>query len=238
MFSVNTVLRRAMYEAGLSELDLSAELAVDPKTVRNWMHGQVPHPGTRAALAQLLGVDATILWPALDRSVAGTDRPSDLVAVYPRSSTIDRSDWLALFAGAQTAIGILTGSTRLLSDHDVIRTLRDRVRAGAEVRILLTSSPEGTSSTEPLPSALERLLMDEPGIELRLHTAVPYNSLYIADDQLLVNQHSYGVPAGESPVFHYRRTADSELFDTYVSSFELVWAAAQGDARLSSRTAT
>lgn len=37
--------------------------------------------------------------------------------------------------------------------------------------------------------------------EIKLHQVVLYNSIYRADDQLLVNQHAYGIPAAHSPVF-------------------------------------
>ena len=35
-------------------------------------------------------------------------------------------------------------------------------------------------------------LMSEENIEIRLHRTVLYNSIYRADNQLLVNQHTYG----------------------------------------------
>ena len=38
-------------------------------------------------------------------------------------------------------------------------------------------------------------------IEIWLHRTVLYNSIYRADDQLLVNQHTYGIPAAQAPVF-------------------------------------
>ena len=42
-------------------------------------------------------------------------------------------------------------------------------------------------------------------MELRLHGTVLYNSIYRADDQLLVNTHIYGVMANNAPVFHLRK---------------------------------
>ena len=38
-------------------------------------------------------------------------------------------------------------------------------------------------------------------IEIRLHRTVLYNSIYRADGQFLVNQHTYGIPAAQAPVF-------------------------------------
>jgi hypothetical protein len=60
-------------------------------------------------------------------------------------------------------------------------------------------------------------------IEIRLHRTVLYNSVYRADDQLMVNQHTYGVPAAQAPVFCLRN-AGSEMAALYLDSFERVWA--------------
>ena len=60
-------------------------------------------------------------------------------------------------------------------------------------------------------------------MELRLHGTVLYNSIYRADDQLLVNTHIYGVMANNAPVFHLRKIPGGEMTSTYIESFERVW---------------
>ena len=70
---------------------------------------------------------------------------------------------------------------------------------------------------------LYRPLLGVDGIELRLHRTVLYNSLYRADDDLLVNPHVYGVSAAFAPVVHLRRQGESEIFGTYLASFNRVW---------------
>jgi hypothetical protein len=55
---------------------------------------------------------------------------------------------------------------------------------------------------------------------------VLYNSIYRADDQLLVNQHSYGVPAARSPIFSMRRVEADDMFSGYLNSFDRIWSAA------------
>ena len=70
---------------------------------------------------------------------------------------------------------------------------------------------------------LYRPLRDIDGIEFRLHRTVLYNSIYRADDQLLVNTHIYGVPAAHAPVLHLRRVAGGDMVTTYMHSFERVW---------------
>ena len=66
-----------------------------------------------------------------------------------------------------------------------------------------------------------------PSVDARLHDATLYNSLYRFDDDLLVNTHAYGTPAGQSPVLHLRRLSGGRLFDHYMASFERVWQAAR-----------
>ncbi len=48
---------------------------------------------------------------------------------------------------------------------------------------------------------LYHTLREVPNIEIRLHRTTLYNSIYRAGDQLLVNQHAYGVHASHAPLF-------------------------------------
>jgi hypothetical protein len=74
--------------------------------------------------------------------------------------------------------------------------------------------------------ALYRSVAEPENVEIRLHQAVLYNSIYRADDQLLVNQHAYGIPAAHAPVFCLRDTGGEEMAALYRDSFEHVWAGA------------
>jgi hypothetical protein len=74
---------------------------------------------------------------------------------------------------------------------------------------------------------LYRPLTDEPGIHLRLHDTVLYNSIYRADDELLINMHVYGCPASHAPVLHLHRALSDGMAATYIASFERVWSAAR-----------
>ena len=71
---------------------------------------------------------------------------------------------------------------------------------------------------------LYRPLCAVENIEFRLHRTVLYNSIYRGDDQLLVNQHAYGIPAAQAPVFCLSNTSSSEMAALYLDSFERVWA--------------
>ena len=66
-----------------------------------------------------------------------------------------------------------------------------------------------------------------PGIEVRQHRTVLYNSLYRFDDEMLVNTHVVGSPAPQNPVLHLQRVAGGHLFDHYLKSFERVWDSAE-----------
>ncbi len=70
---------------------------------------------------------------------------------------------------------------------------------------------------------LYRSLRDAQGVEIRLHRTVLYNSIYRADDQLLVNTHAYGTPAANAPFMHLTHTDDERPADAYTTSFERVW---------------
>lgn len=72
-----------------------------------------------------------------------------------------------------------------------------------------------------------RPLVEVPGIELRTHATTLYNSLYRADDQVLVNAHVWGVNAYGAPVWHLRRNSGGGVFDTYAESFSAVWKTAR-----------
>jgi hypothetical protein len=72
-----------------------------------------------------------------------------------------------------------------------------------------------------------RPLLAVPGVEIRTHATTLYNSIYRADDQMLVSGHAYGVNAYRAPVWQLRRAEDGGLFDTYAASFDAVWATAR-----------
>jgi hypothetical protein len=107
-----------MLRARLRENDVAAHLGVDPKTVRRWLSGRVPYPGSRAALADLVRADEADLWPEAGGPLSGRSRPEGLAAVYPHRCAIPRGVWTRLFESAEREIGVLAyyGSRQLGSD--------------------------------------------------------------------------------------------------------------------------
>jgi hypothetical protein len=80
-----------------------------------------------------------------------------------------------------------------------------------------------------------RPLTKSENVEIRLHRAVLYNSIYAvlynsiyrADGRVFVNQHTYGIPAARSPVFCYRESECGGIANAYLDSFEKVWMSAK-----------
>ena len=70
-------------------------------------------------------------------------------------------------------------------------------------------------------------LLTTPGIKIRLHSTVLYNSIYRADDELLINLHTYGTRASEAPVIYLARSEAESAAATYLDSFERVWVTAR-----------
>jgi hypothetical protein len=222
---LNETFCRALLRAGLTEEDLTTRLGVDPKTVRRWIEDRtLPYRRHRWALAALLDTAETDLWPQL-RSTQ--PRADEVVAVYPHLSTMPREVWHHLFRWAQREISLLDDPRLpLVSDHDVVQALTEQARAGTRVRICLGGSDD-TGADERSALARYAPLRDSGQVEIRLHQGVAYSFIYRADDQLLAVQRAYGVPAVQAPVLHLKRTADGDMFTTYIESFERVWAEAE-----------
>ena len=238
---MNEPLRRALLRARLREDDIAARLGVDPKTVRRWLNGRMPYPHNRAAIAELVGADEADLWPDADGLLAARTRPDELETVYPHRWAVPREVWVQLLGSAQRAIAILAYRALFLAeDAGILRILAEKGRAGVDVRIAL-GDPDGPNVAErgeeegigdamaaKIRNALTlyRPLTAVQNIEIRLHRTVLYTSIYRADDQLMVNQHTYGIPAAQAPVFCLGNTGSGEMAALYFDSFERVWASA------------
>jgi transcriptional regulator with XRE-family HTH domain len=216
---VNEALRQALLRARLREDDIAAHLGVDPKTVRRWLNGRVPYSQNRAAIADLVGVDEADLWPGAG-PLTGRARPGELGVVYPHRWAIPRDVWTRFFSAAEQEIAILAYSALFLAeDEGILQILAARARDGVNVRIALGDPDSqhvaergeeegiGAAMSAKIRNALAlyALLREMENVEIRLHDAVLYNSIYRADGHLLVNQHSVGVPAALAGV----RTAES-----------------------------
>jgi hypothetical protein len=238
---LNEQLRRALLRARLREDDVAARLGVDPKTVRRWLDGRIPYTNNRAALADLVGADEADLWPDAGGPLTARTRPEELGTVYPHRWSVSREVWTQFFASAEHEIGILAYSALFLAeDAGILRILASKGRGGVIVRIALgdpdcaniaeRGEEEGLDDAMPAKIhsalALYRVLRRVENVEIRLHQTVLYNSIYRADDQLLVNQYAYGVPAPHTPTFNLRKVKGDNMFSGYLNSFEQIWSVA------------
>jgi hypothetical protein len=236
--TLNEALRRAMLRARLREVDVATRLGVDPKTVRRWLSGRVPYPASRATLANLVGVDEADLWPEAGGLLAGRSRPEELAGIYPQRWAVPRDVWAHFFESAEYEIGILAYSALFLAeDAGLLGIIEHKALNGVRVRFLLGSpdSPSvalrgkeegiGDAMAAKVRNALTHYqpMARSDNVEIRLHDAVLYNSIYRADDQLFVNQHAYGMPAAHSPVLRFSGPGRSRMVATYLDSFEKVW---------------
>jgi phosphatidylserine/phosphatidylglycerophosphate/cardiolipin synthase-like enzyme len=223
---LNEILRRALFRVRLSEEDVAARLEVDPKTVRRWLEGRVPYLRHRWALANMLALDEADIWPQVRTT---RSRPEEVRAIYPHRDAVPPELWQDLFRSAEREIDVLTESGLFLAeDPRILAALRDRAHAGVEVRICLPDpyQPRTGDMVERIRDALTLYgpLRASRDVEIRLHRVTPNNSIYRADDELLVGQHAFGISAQRVPVLHLRRTDTGDLVATYLKSFDRIWA--------------
>jgi hypothetical protein len=235
----NERLRVALLEHGLTPAMLGDWLGVDHKTVERWIAGRLPYRKYRYAVAAQLMVDESYLWPdALSREQVAAASDSEVLAIWPRRSDMAHEIWERLFAGAQQEIGVLVYAGLFLSeDVSLKKILAEKARAGVRLRMLMGDPDshqvadrgvdEGIGDAVALKVrnalVLYKTLREIDGVEFRFHQTILYNSIYIGDDQLLVNTHVYGLPAASAPVWHLRKVAGGEIALTYLESFERVW---------------
>ena len=56
-----------------------------------------------------------------------------------------------------------------------------------------------------------------------MQRATLYNSIFVYDEEMLINQHVYGMYGYMAPILHLRKIEGGDFFDMYIQSFERVW---------------
>jgi len=237
----NERLRAAIFSSRFDVGDVAHELGVDRKTVERWIAGRLPYKRHRYDLASLLGADPAYLWPS-DSAIQASDLAlAEVLAIYPVRSMIGNDTWLRLFEHAHASIDVLVYAGFWLSEDPAIRrVLMRKAKSGVQARFLL-GDPDcaevrqrgldegiGSAISAKIANTIHnyRELVAAAGVEFRQHATVLYNSIYRADDEMLINTHLYGLPAHMTPLVHLRRVPGAELFTAYSDSFERVWATA------------
>ena len=223
----NDRLRDVLMTKGLTPEEVSERLGVDPKTVERWITvGRTPYPRYRHAIAVMAGESETYLWPKALPSQRRTEvAQSEIVQVYPHRSSLPGELWDSLLERATTYV-------------DMLKALRDKGENGARIRLLFgdrnapavtqRSLDEGIGENTIAAKIDHALaffsqLAGAPGIEIRPHGTVLYNSIYRSDDEMIVNPHVHGKVASHAPALHLRRLSAGDLFTTYEDSFTAVW---------------
>jgi len=237
----NTRLQAAMDAASLTIEQIAAQVDVDPKTVERWVNadGRTPHRTTRQRVAALLRVEANHLWPTNGRqSIAPLDDVAELVHLYPSRSSAPFSLWTELIHGVREAMDVLVFSGQfLVEQHNMLPVVRTKAAEGVRFRfvvgnhtspaVIQRAEEEGTTGgLEGRIQMMRRYLQDVaglPGVEVRTHGTILYNSIYRFDDQALINGHAFGSLAGQNPMLHIRRTDGGSLWEHYMRSYERVW---------------
>lgn len=238
----NERLRGAILESKLTIEQIAERLGVSPRTVERWVEAKEarkPYRRLQYAMANLLKRDLSELWADEETSAAVAEAGrAELVKLYPNRAVVPKDLWTSLYAKATSHFDMVVYSGFWLSeDPQFFRLIREKAQAGVPVRLMLGDPDSvgvaqrgeeegiGAAMAGKIRNALTnyRPLFGLPGVEFRLHATTLYNSMYRADDDLLVNGHVHGVGAYLAPVLHLARVPGGELFSTYAASIERIW---------------
>ncbi|MGW0980306.1 helix-turn-helix domain-containing protein [Streptomyces xiamenensis] len=236
----NERLRAALLARGLTVRDLAERIGVDPKTVERWItQGIKPYRRHQYATASQLKVDAATLWPDDSRTVdSATDlSKAEIVTVYPHRHVVPNGLWREMYSRAERQLDVLVYAGHFLSEDPLFFGVLTEKAATANIRMLLGDPncaavaqrgiDEGHGAMgHKIRNALVNyrpLMARCPEIGFRLHSATLYNSIFRADDEMLVNTHVYGIGAYLAPVLHLRRLPGAGLFDTYARGIDQTW---------------
>jgi transcriptional regulator with XRE-family HTH domain len=236
----NERLRALLLERRVTPAKLAEAVQVDPKTIERWIvGGRIPYRRHRFDVAAFFGVDESYIWPgALNRDEIVAASESEIIAVYPHRWAVPRDTWGHLFEQAEQEIGILVYAGLFIAeDAGLKRLLVGKAESGVRVRVLLgdpnSPSVAERGQAEGIDDAIAakvrsaivlfRPLLKSENAEIRLHGTILYNSIYRADEQLLVNTHIYGMAANNAPIFHLRKIPGGDMASSYLESFERIW---------------
>jgi hypothetical protein len=237
----NERLRSQIAGAGLSITEMATKLEVDPKTVERWItKDRVPHRRHRAATARLLDADEGYLWPAvLDDVRTKSASQAEIVTTYPHRGAVPDGLWNSLIDSSRDSIDVLVYAGLFLVDGhpDLASTLVSKAQVGLRGRLMFGDPDSEMVAQRGVEEGIGddlaarirlslRYLRDAigvPGVEVRQHDTILYNSIYRFDENMLVNVHVFGAPAGQNPVMHLRRVPGGRLFDHFLRGFDRVW---------------
>jgi transcriptional regulator with XRE-family HTH domain len=235
----NERLRATLQESDYDERSLAGELGLDLKSVQRWVTRDVtPRRSTAHRAAKLLGVSMAWLWPDLEPERESASQ-AEIVTLYPHRSDVPRHLWLDLLARATQRVWLYANASLFLPEEnpESIGLIQKKAENGTGVRILM-ADPD---SPQCITRGIEERLFDAiparvrmalsyyaplagvPGVEFLLQKETLYTSIFVYDDEMLVNHHVYGMYGYMAPVIHLRRMDGGDFFEMYMRSFERVW---------------
>ncbi len=240
-YVTNHRLKGAMLNAEISAQQLAHLVDVDAKSVARWIHeDRIPHPPTRSRVARVLDHQESFLWPelVLDGDADSVAR-AELERLWPSRSAVSSETWHSLFNRAAEAIDILVYAGGFLIEAlDLADIVRWKAGSGARIRIAIgdpgSDAVRVRSEEEGLPWLADRCRTTAnylteirccSGLTVRAHGTTLYASMFRFDNTVLVNAHTFGAWACQSPVTQIRRVQSGSLFDYYSAAFERVWRA-------------
>ncbi|MDI3418562.1 XRE family transcriptional regulator [Streptomyces luteolus] len=235
----NDRLRATISASDETIQSVADHVGVDPKSVERWItKDRTPHRGHRWKTASLLGVDEVYLWPTVEKQTEAAST-SELVTYYPHRGAVPTGLWSSLIEKATSHVEILVYAGLFLFDShpDLPDQLAQKAKNGAAVRILLgdpdsqmirqRGEEEGIGEDLAARARITRRYLEPatttPGVDVRLHDTILYNSIYRFDEDVLVNPHVLGAPAGQNPVLHFRYLPGARTFRHYMKSFDYAW---------------
>jgi transcriptional regulator with XRE-family HTH domain len=238
---VNVALRDALTDARVTRAELARKVGVSGKTVDRWLSSpeRAPHPGTRTAVAEVLGVGPEMLWPRAVRSTIKLGSDREIVASYPYRNACPTSLWASLIDGAKRRI-VMAGYTNyfLWQDHPrVSARLKAKAESGCSVRFIVGDPESETTqrreAVEGVPLTVGtriRITLDQlakigpvPGLEARFSDDHIALSVFIFDEQMLVTPHIANLLGHESPMLHLRRLEADGLYDRFAQHVDALW---------------
>lgn len=235
----NERFRATLAESGYDYDTLARELGVDPKTVERWVTRSVtPRRVAAQRAARLLGVAPSWLWPDLETNREAVSQ-AEIVTLYPHRSEVPKHLWLDLLTAARKRVWLYAYASLFLPEDnpESIEVIRRKAKEGVEVRIML-ADPDSKECAlrgeeerlyDNIPARVRMALsyyaplVGCPGIDFRLQCATLYNSIFVYDEEMLINQHVYGMYGYMAPILHLRKIEGGDFFDMYMRSFERVW---------------
>lgn len=238
MVMENERLRSAMESAHLDVETLAERVNVDPKTVRRWLHGCLPHPRHRWKVSELLQLPEKSLWPLKGKASSSSDCTAELLAAYAHRSDVPPEAWWRLFVKAEKHIDLLGIALLFLPEQHphLVELLKEKASTGCQVRIALAHPDsvtlrmrDGEEYPGTLPPRIQttlyhfRDILHHEGIQIRFHSTVLYISYTRFDNEMFVMPQLFRLHGSKAPLLHLRSLIPGGIFANFAAHFEAVW---------------